>query len=242
MKRLVSALLVALFIVIQPWIEKQIAPWSGAHAISDYGHLAITRLWVSTREGRTFGCTGFYIDKSAGASARTYVVTAGHCTRADAAMRDTAGFVLYPVQWRGVIFGHADIHKRLDVAFGTSVLPDDIPISGRLRLADESPKDGFVWIHGFPLGVERVTAGELRSPDPLFPGSLVIELRDAKDVEPGSSGSPVLNAYGQVVGIVWGMLTEYDRATGEVVPSGRILVTPVEALHALMALLELPPK
>lgn len=231
MTRLLSAVLVALLIVL--------ASWTAVTAISDYGQQSITRLWADNYQGREMACTGFYINRDAGSRMRSYVVSAGHCSNATSAMRDTEGFVLYHIEWHGVVFGHGDIHNRVDVAIGTTLLPETIEPTKRLVLADESPKDGLVWIHGFPLGVERVTVGTVQDPDSVYPGAMIVQMRNTSDVETGSSGSPVLNAYGQVVGIVWGMRTTYDRATGLIVPSGTVLITPVETLHKLFALLEI---
>ncbi len=229
MSRLASAVL-ALLLTIMLAV-------SPVAAVSEYGNRAITRLWIDTDQ-RHYACTGFYINKAAGDEGRAIIVSAGHCIRARYAARDTMGYVLEALDSRASLNGHGAFQKRLDVAIATVALSEPMPVGKRLWLADEMPKSGTVWVHGFPHGVERVSAGRVLGPSEGAPGTVEVAFRSDREIEPGSSGSPVLNEYGQVVGILWGLRMTPD-ADGLYHPINVAVVTPVETLHTLLALLEI---
>ena len=208
-------------------------------AVVDQGHPALTRLWVPTADGDQFACTGFYVNKDAGDARRTWVLSAGHCSRAAYAARNADETSWYAIDWRMTLVGHGSLQKRLDIAIGTMVAPD--AISGnygkRFWLADKFPEDGRVYIPNFGHGVESVIAAKIKGPDPRFPGAVIVETETAGQIKSGASGSPVLNSHGRVAGVLWGGVV--DTRTME--PTNEIIVTPIEVAYALWALMEVRP-
>lgn len=201
---------------------------TSAGAISDLGAPSVTRLWTSTSTGDRFTCTASYIHPYISEYV-SWVVTAGHCDGADLLKRNVAGNLLTLVNWRGKLMDHAGRYTTCTVDLLAGTTPDAREVKSRLWLAAKAPSGGIVYIHGFPRGVERVTAGQLiAESDSEFPCSRVVRVTRG-EIAGGSSGSPILDSSGSVVGIVWGLRegTPYDE----------VLMTPVEVLHALLNLL-----
>jgi S1-C subfamily serine protease len=103
-------------------------------------------------------------------------------------------------------------HPENDLAvLQAAAVPDDLAAAVMRPRADLQPGDTVVAV-GFPFGIgPSVSAGvvsglkrEYRSPSGGSPLSNLIQFDAA--VNPGSSGGPLLNAAGEVVGIVTAML------------------------------------
>ena len=103
-------------------------------------------------------------------------------------------------------------HPENDLAvLQAAAVPDDLAAAVMRPRADLQPGDTVVAV-GFPFGIgPSVSAGvvsglkrEYRSPGSASPLSNLIQFDAA--VNPGSSGGPLLNAAGEVVGIVTAML------------------------------------
>ena len=103
-------------------------------------------------------------------------------------------------------------HPQNDLAvLQADTVPDDLAAAVMRPRADLNPGDTVVAV-GFPFGIgPSVSAGvvsglkrEYRSPGGEAPLSNLIQFDAA--VNPGSSGGPLLNAAGEVVGIVTAML------------------------------------
>ena len=212
---------------------------SSAFAITDYGSPTVSRLWQPTTQGDRFVCTVSYIFPFVNEYVG-WVVTAGHCITGGAnyLRRSHENTVISLVNWRAMLLG--DLRYTLetvDLAIGTAPDMRD-GTKSRFWLADKFPTSGDVYIHGFPNGVERVTAAHVVPfASEKMKGSALVVVRTG-EIAGGSSGSPVLNAQGQLVGILWGKvpeqyvpLLELPRALA---PGHEIAaVTPVEKLHEL---------
>ena len=204
-------------------------------AVISQGHAAITRLWVDDAPACSASFpmvqTGFdeYI---------VYILSAGHCTVANYVKREATDSVLYKVDWRASIVGRAGTHRRVDVAIGTVPRPFGLELHKRLWLADTMPREGVVWIAGFPQSVESIVVAQVIGEDPDVPGSVLLRVRDPYAILPGSSGSAVLDNYGRIVGIVWGVRMRTNPETFQNEPTGTVIVTPVEEVHKLLKLLK----
>lgn len=233
MKKLLAALLLLSVSLLTPpvWVEKQVAPWVtwSAQGTVDLLHPALTRLWTS--DGR-FACTGFYVNQEAGHQLRGIILTAGHCAGTAYARRNAELWVSYPVNWRAVLDGHPAFQKTIDVAVGTSIVPEELPLGKRFWLANKI-EPGRVYIPGFPMGIERISTGVAVGPSDEYPGSWVVQMERAGEVTYGSSGSPVLREDGRVVGIVWGGRTGQSDGFTNIV-----FVTPIDVVYDLLKLLE----
>lgn len=195
------------------------------HAVTDYGASEVTRLWRAADDAPL--CTAAYIFPRP-SETTAWLLSAGHCAvlGVTAARRSTSDAVSALVDWRVVLLGDprytADF---LDVALGT--VPETRPAPRYLWLADRSPEQGErVWIHGFPAMIERVIPALVVGRR----GRVLIVETEPGEVAPGASGSPVVDRFGRVVGVLWG-LQFGGGATRDIV-----LVTPVEEILAAMAL------
>lgn len=250
--KLLTALLVLIALVLAPF---QVV-LDTATAITDQGSPAISRLWVSTDEGDRFACTVSYIMPYINESA-SWVLTAGHCSRASVLKRTPDDGIAGLVNWR-IIATNWNLGTVNDFAIGTA--PDVRRTEHRrLWLADKAPERGEIYVHGFPEGVERVSRGELVPPeyadkystlvpiDPwgsvarklvpeLMPGTRLVLIPKGV-IQSGSSGSPLLNADGRVVGVLWGVLYRRGLEGPGVEDNDVAMFTPIERVTEQMRFL-----
>ncbi len=186
-------------------------------AVSDWGHPAISRLWSVDESGdRRFACTAAYLHPGGVLPALPspfvrWVLSAGHCAEATILGRDTAGVVFAHVDWRLVVQANATYlgPRVIDFALGTAPETREDAAQRFLWVAEAFPAPGtLVYLHGFPFGVERVTAAIVADPSPDLPSRRLIVR--SREVDPGSSGSPVLDGLGRLVGVVWGRARGVD--------------------------------
>lgn len=221
---------------------------SAAPGVTDYGESAITRLWSPGDDGDQFTCTVSYILPYVNEHI-AWVVTAGHCVvdgHGRYIKRTATDSTLSAVNWRAVTLGDPRYTAGFnDLALGTTPEIRE-GHANRLWLAEKMPDDGMVYIHGFPSGVERVTAAYvIPAKYGKGSGSRFLALK-AGEVTGGSSGSPVLDGQGRLVAVLWGIAEESDLKEFDLddllKPGTEVaLVTPVERLAALMTLLEVKP-
>lgn len=97
-------------------------------------------------------------------------------------------------------------HPEKDLAvLQADIVPDDLKAATMRPRADLQPGDGVVAV-GFPFGIgPSVTAGVVSGLGRQY-SSLSNLIQFDAAVNPGSSGGPLLNAAGEVVGIVTAML------------------------------------
>lgn len=241
--RAVALLLVSVLAVVVP-----------ASAVSDYGDPAISRLWSSDAPDR-FVCTVSYVFPRID-DYRSWVLSAGHCSHGTLIKRNAAAVVSGVVNWRVVIANHdANLGQTTDLALGTVL--DTRDVKRHLWLAEKAPDSGVVYIHGFPTGIERVSIGQVVPESltdqytvlvPTDPWGDVARLPIAavfKDtrlmlvrrgtIEGGSSGSPILDEGGNVVGVLWGAAEQRHGLQGPGTDGHDVVMfTPVERLRALM--------
>jgi len=235
--------LIALMFAVLLSVTTTLTP---AAAVTDYGNPAIARLWVNVQDGFAFICTVSYVfpyidDRT------SWLLTASHCTEGDLVRRSVDVHNLAQVVWRMTLNGTPRYTERCaDVALGTA--PDVRSPSDKkhLWLAKVAPARGNVYIHGFPAGVENVVVGGLL-PAEISKGfggcRLVAVPREV--IKGGSSGSPVMDHNGYVVGVLWGLLNRetLDRYYPELAQllNDRyelVIMTPIEVVHELMQLLK----
>lgn len=195
-----------------------------AGAGPELGSPAVTRLWRQVPGGRVPACTAVYVRDPwdrlpAGA---VWLLTARHCTTEGRWFvgREAPDEPLPPVAAADEPQAPATPDIAVARAGGERTA---------LTLAERMPRHGSVWVHGFPFGVEHLTAARIRGDSPRRPGSveLKVVVGPMTEVGPGVSGSPVIDAAGRLIGVLWGLRAEDERAY-------TALVTPVEALRALL--------
>jgi len=198
----------------------------------ELGSPTVTRLWRATNSGPTPACTGAYVtDPWAGPrSATTWLVTVRHCAEGGPwhAGRDGPGAALTIV----------DGPSARDVAGADLVRLDSIAVGRRSRpmgvralsLAERMPRAGSVWIHGFPFGVEHITAARILGDSVVRPGSVEMRVVTGPQTEagPGFSGAPVIDADNRLIGLLWALRADGEREL-------TAFVVPVEALRAALA-------
>lgn len=244
MRRFLAAMLVALTLVAAPVLP--------AIAIQDIGDQRVTRLW--SQDDR-FMCTGFYVRSPLDNTAPdgfAYVLTAGHCAIAPYLRRNKETSVLAGVNWQIVVNAGARGLRRSDFAFGNTPEIRDETQPGRDRafwFAAKFPEipGSNVYIHGFPRGIERVTNGfVVEASHPLLRDSALASYPNWKvalvpegEILPGSSGSPVIDDDGRVVGILWGIINEANRPAQTIMDKLDIaLITPIEEVLATIRMFE----
>jgi hypothetical protein len=212
---------------------------TGSLGISDHGDPTVTRLYGEDR----FVCTVSYIHPYI-SQYMSWVVTAGHCANAGGTQlrRNHQTNTIAVINWRALTLGDPRYTEGFnDLAIGTA---PDVRDGSHTKyfLAETMPKRGGVYVHGFPAGVENVTVAYILPEASVhIPGSTLLAVK-AGTIVGGSSGSPVLDDSGRLVGILWGIVSE-DNVPNLGLPrtlkSGYdiALVTPVERLHELMKLI-----
>ena len=138
-------------------------------------------------------------------------------------------FVLFPGHGIFQVTGWAE-HASVDLA-AVTIDGNDLP-TAQLSTGSLSDAGDEVLIIGNPLGFSRVAArGQVEGYRHYSPGAEERAMVVSAPIHPGSSGSPVFNSGGKVVGVVFASIMEGD---GE---GGRGLCVPLDRLqdfvHAL---------
>lgn len=218
-----------------------------AFGTSEVGSNALTRLWSDDRPGCTAAYVRHPVTNAVPGEYMSWLLSAGHCSEAIEVRRDVNESVAAHVNWQIVYNAGAHGTRRTDFAFGSA---PEIREGRRVNLwwGETMPDAGsVVYLHGFPLGVERVSVGQVlpRGLSSEFPLSQVPEstvlLAFDREILPGSSGSPVLDARNRVVGVVWGVMNKEasDALLGRLIGAAPdrlaiVLATPVEQILPLI--------
>jgi S1-C subfamily serine protease len=162
---------------------------------------AAKQVWKLIRIGG--GATGFPIYQTYNADDRIYTVwflTAGHATIGDKDAIWAATLRNERALFRGV---HTMRHPKLDAALITFRTRKPVKL---LSVSDRTPAFGEeVWAVGYPLMLGPfITPGIVSGPG-MFSSSIY---RASTDVYSGSSGGPVIDSLGRVVGISVGAGTD----------------------------------
>jgi serine protease Do len=214
--RQVALALILGYAVLVPPVAAQPAALD-AQAVYQRAAAAIGMVLV-TRDGTSGGGTGFVIDPTG------MVVTAAHVVRG--------------AERIALDFGDGSVHDarlvgydaRRDVAVLRIQPRGRLPALDVIESTTVSPGEPVVVI-GTPRGRPRVmTTGVVRATGVTLPGQLpgIFILFDA-EVQPGNSGGPLLNRYGQVIGVVVAIARQRDGSAG-VATSSSALRTSLPAM------------
>lgn len=193
------------------------------------GSPTVTRLWRTGPDGLAPACTAVYV-RDAGA---VWLVTVPHCTAPGVWHAGRAA----PQQRLAVLdapgarpLRHGDLVQLGELAVGPAPAAH-----AALAPAMRAPRAGTVWVHGFPYGVEHVTAARVLGDSAARPG--LVELRmvvgPQTEAGPGFSGAPVIGHDGALVGVLAALRADDARAL-------TAFVVPVETLRAALARLAAP--
>jgi Trypsin-like peptidase domain/Tetratricopeptide repeat len=150
---------------------------------------AVVLLIVSDANGKPYAIgTGFFV------SSDGKIVTNRHVIEgASSAVAKTENGTIYPVK------GILGIHRKADIALLQSVA-HDVPFI-EIVPADYTPLGSSVMVIGNPRGEEgKITVGQLTTRGDWHNAEKMVV---TALVAPGSSGSPVLNARGEAIGVVF---------------------------------------
>ena len=134
-------------------------------------------------------------------------LTAAHCVQH--LELNEAGIpiaVVHPL----TIDGHPVYLVKVDLALDLAILFTPDLVVPALRLADRAPFwEDPVRVIGYPFGYSSavLTAGNVSNPEATIPGEVTPYLFVTAFVAPGNSGSPIVNARGEIVSVLqigWG--------------------------------------
>jgi S1-C subfamily serine protease len=138
-------------------------------------------------------CTAFSINQTEG-----YWVTAKHCIEAGVVIQFLTGQT-------PTLAGHPYTVIHVDPIYDVAVIQSGVTAPA-LPLARRAPAVGDrITVEGFPLGVQTpvITRGYVAARnvpvDRLFPSDMLDVTTTG-----GNSGSPVMNEWGEVIGVLWG--------------------------------------
>ncbi len=172
--------------------------------VSDLASPATFFIEVSGLDELAFsGGSGFFIDPS-GVGVTNYHVIEG-ATRAtittiDGASYDMGMILYYDTERDLAVFNVIPTQpssKKIDVPYL------NLAVSSSIRNGD------VVYAIGSPLGLQNsITDGIVSNKDRTLPGSAQSFIQTSAPISPGNSGGPLLNQYGEVIGVTTASLTD----------------------------------
>lgn len=165
-------------------------------------HLPLKSVQALQSAGRTF-CTAFAV-------APERWMSAGHCGAYALELWESGKDVML----MGVPATAVQIDTDYDIAVFTVAV-----VAPPIRLADRAPEVGDeIAIAGFPWGVPklvttwgRVSARRMPVYHPTYDAIMLSDVLDIT-TSPGNSGSPVFNAKGELISLLWGGFTSSAHA------------------------------
>jgi S1-C subfamily serine protease len=199
-------------------LQRKFSEW--APAVRDANDAAIA-LISTVLGGQTFESTGFSVNASGLLVTNRHVVldSSGNATRIRVKFANTRN-------WLRARVVKVDDDPTIDLALlQVEGAPGPLPRVRQVASAVDAPVGGSIATIGYPLGTDTPMDGGAAKTT-LTMGTISKLVRDILQIDSfashGSSGSPVFDQHGHVIGVVYGGPADAAGRIAYAVPAGRI--------------------